>query len=385
MIHRRKILILTSKTGGGHVSLAEALCDRLQQDYSVSIEDLLPGFFPRHYRFVAQQARWLWSCEYHISDNPRIALLGHHAMIPLITPLLEPLLERLRPDLVLSVHPLLTHAVKHVLDRRAHHIPFVMLFSDPMRIHCAWLTEHTAASVFAPTYEVYTQALENGFAPSRLHFVGWPVRRQFASVSERPREQLIEELQRSQHWNLDPARLTIFASSGAEGAPDVEEAVQLVLAQSQEVQAILATGNNWALYHRCRGVKNLYAFPFTSEVVKYMAVAHIAMGRCSPNILFEALALGKPFIATSYMTGQEEGNARFIEQHALGWAAFEAVQLRQLLTALVSEFPSDRSLLNAMAAKAQAYQQMNAAANEFIVPCIRALLDSIHQPGEDVI
>jgi UDP-N-acetylglucosamine:LPS N-acetylglucosamine transferase len=105
MIHQRKILILTSKTGGGHVSLAEALRERLQQDYAIKIEDLLPGLFPRHYRFVAQNARWLWSLEYHLSDTPRIALLGHLMMIPLITPRFQPIMQRFQPDLVLSVHP----------------------------------------------------------------------------------------------------------------------------------------------------------------------------------------------------------------------------------------------------------------------------------------
>ncbi len=374
MIRQRKILILTSKTGGGHVSLAEALRDRLQQEYVIRIEDLLPGFIPRHYRFVAQKARWLWSLEFFMSDTPQIAFLGHLVMIPLISPRLKPILQRFQPDLVLSVHPLLSHAVKRVLDRRAPHVLFAMLFSDPMRVHCAWFTERTAAAVFVPTHEIYAQALAKGFDPSRLHFVGWPVRSQFTSVLELPREQLIEELNRSQHWDLDPSRLTIFASSGADGATRVEHAARLVLAISQDVQVILAAGTNWASYRRSQGVKNLYAFPFTSEVAKFMAVAHITMGRCSPKILFESLALGKPLIATSYMPGQEEDNLRFIEQYGLGWSALETMQLRTLVTALVTEFSSDRSMLNAMVAKVKAYQHMNAAANESIVPLIRALI-----------
>ncbi len=382
MIRQRKILILTSKTGGGHVSLAEALRDRLQQDYAISIEDFLPGLFPRHYRFVAQNARWLWSLEYHLSDTPRIALLGHLMMIPLITPRLQPIVQRFQPDLVLSVHPLLTYAVKRVVDRHAPHLPFVMLFCDPMRTHCTWFSERNAAATFAPTQEIAAQALAMGFDPSRLHVVGWPVRSQFTSVLEHPREQLIEELNRSQRWNLDPHRLTIFASSGADGTTPVEYAAHLVLSLSQQVQVIVAAGTNRALYRRCQGVKNLYAFPFTSEIAKFMAVAHITMGRCRPNILFESIALGKPLIATSYMPGQEEDNLRFIEQHGLGWSALETVQLHKLVTALLTEFPADRSMLNAMGAKVKAYQRLNAAANESLVPLIRALLDSTHQPGE---
>ncbi len=379
MSHQRKILILTSKPGGGHVSLAEALCDLLQQEYAIRIEDLLPRLFGQYYRLVAQELRWLWSLQFHMSDTPRIALLGHLMVLPLIAPRLKSIVDRFQPDLVLSVHPLLTHAVKHLLDRYAPRILFAMLFSDPMRVHCVWFTEHTAAAAFAPTHEIYAQALTMGFDPARLHLVGWPVRSQFASVLELPREQLIEELNRRQHWDLDPNRLTFFAAGGAEGAKSVEQATRLVLAVSQNVQVILAAGTNWALYRRCQGVKNLYVFPFTSEIAKFMAIAHITIGRCSPNVLFESLALGKPLIATSYVPGQEKDNLRFIERHGLGWLALETEQLRRLVTALVTEFPSDRTMLNTMQAKVKAFQRRNAAASESIVPLIRTLIDSAHR------
>jgi UDP-N-acetylglucosamine:LPS N-acetylglucosamine transferase len=376
MIQQRKMLILMSKTGGGHVSLAEALRDRLQSAYAIRIEDLLPGLISRSYRFIALKAPWLWSCAFHLSDTPRLALQGHLAVVPLIAPRLTSLLRQFQPDLVLSVHPLLTHAVTRVLERHAPHVPFAMFFCDPMSTHATWYTERSAAAVFAPTQEIYAQALARGFDPARLHYVGWPVRRQFTSVLALPRAQVIEELNHRQQWDLDPHRLTIFAASGAEGATHIECAARLVLAVSEDVQVIVAAGTNRALYRRCQGIKRLYAFPFTSEVAAFMAVAHVTMGRCSPNILFESLALGKPLIVTSYMPGQEEDNLRFIERHSLGWSALEEVQLRKLVATLVTEFPADRSMLNAMSAKVEVYQRMNDAVNESIVPFMRALIDA---------
>ena len=329
MVQPRKMLILTSKTGGGHVSLAEALRDRLQSDYTICREDLLPGFIPRSYEIMARRASWLWSFAFHLTDTPSMALLGHLTMIPLIAPRLTALLRQFQPDLVLSVHPLLTYAAKRVLDQHAPGVPFAMLFSDPIHVHCACFTELQAEAVFAPTQEIYAQALARGFDPARLLYVGWPVRRQFTSILALPREQVI-----------------------------------------------IAAGTNRALYRRCQGVKHLYAFPFTSEIAPFMAAAHVTMGRCSPNILFESLALGKPLIVTSYLPGQEENNMRFIERHGLGWSAIEECQLRKLVATLVTEFPTDRSMLNVMSTKVQRYQRMNAAANESIVPLIRALIDA---------
>ncbi len=44
MPNQPNILILTAQTGGGHISLAEALQDLLEEHYAVTIVDLLPAF-----------------------------------------------------------------------------------------------------------------------------------------------------------------------------------------------------------------------------------------------------------------------------------------------------------------------------------------------------
>lgn len=380
MDQQHKILILMSETGGGHVSLAEALRERLQSDYLIRIEDLLPRLLPHLYRSVTQKALWLWSSLYHVSDTPAVASFAHWGILPLVRPRLLPLLESFQPDLVLSVHPLLTHAIKRVLDRHTPRIPFAMLFCDPASTSATWYTERDAAANFVPTSEMYAQALAHGFDPARLHEVGWPVRRQFTALLDAPREQILANLNRDLQWNLDPARLTIFAASGAEGATHIEHAARLALDTSQDVQVILASGVNWPLYHRCQGIERLYAFPFTSQIAPFMAAAHLVMGRSSPNILFESLTLGKPFIATSYLPGQEEGNLRFIEQHGLGWVAHESARLRALIGDLASDFSSESSMFSTMRATVQAYQRRNSLADESLVPHIRALLDQAKQP-----
>lgn len=381
MSQQKHILILISATGGGHISLAEALSERLQAEYIIQIEDLLPEFIPDLYRSVTQKALWLWSSLYHGSDTPVLARLGHQGILPLISPRLLRLLASFQPDLVISIHPLLTHAVKQILNRHTPYIPFAMFFCDPMNTHTTWFTERGAAANFAPTQELEAQALSHDFDPARLHYVGWPVRLQFTSLLDAQREQVIADLNRRQQWNLDPERLTIFVTSGAEGATHIERAARLVLAQSEDTQVILASGVNWSLYHRCQGIERLYAFPFTSQIGPFMAAAHLTMGRCSPNILFESLTLGKPFIATSSLPGQEEGNLPFIQQHGLGWVALESTQLRTLIGDLASDFSSDHAMLNGMVASVQDYRRKNTLASESLVPHIRALLDHGSQPA----
>jgi UDP-N-acetylglucosamine:LPS N-acetylglucosamine transferase len=363
MIEPRNILLLTSRTGGGHISLSEALRDRLEQRYTLEIVDPQPRFFHLHYRLLSRYALWLWSAEFRLSDTPRQALLTHRLFTPLVAGELKRLIERLQPVLIIATYPFLTYEVIQVLKSINAHIPFVMLFADPNSIHASWLTERRAAAVLAPTRETYERALTVGFDPARLHMVGWPVRAQFArAAAKTERNEVLTGL------GLDPTRFTVFLQGGGEGAAQFGQTIERVLAIG--LQVILATGTNHSLLTHFRTVKNLVALPFTKEIAPFMAVADIIMGKAGPNMLFESVMLGKPFIVTAYIPGQEEANLEFIRRHQLGWIALEPDQQRRLLTRL----SNDDSELRAMAAMVDTYRQWNATANEMIIPLLEGLM-----------
>src|SRR5438874_2153550 len=93
-----KILVLCSKTGGGHVSLAEALRDQLAQDFTVEIADPQPRMIHWHYRLVSRHALWLWAAEFKGGDTPARSLMVHQASAALFAPNLARLLRRSLPD-----------------------------------------------------------------------------------------------------------------------------------------------------------------------------------------------------------------------------------------------------------------------------------------------
>src|SRR5258708_38710106 len=80
ILQTKNIVILTSKTGGGHLSLAEALRDLVMeqteqqatsaendtaaiQATGISLIDPQPGLFQLHYRLVTRHALRLWAAE----------------------------------------------------------------------------------------------------------------------------------------------------------------------------------------------------------------------------------------------------------------------------------------------------------------------------------
>lgn len=388
MLNQKNILILTSKTGGGHISLAEALRDLIEQELPaepgeneqnrtvtkapvITIADPQPDFLPLHYRLVSRHALRLWAAEFQFFDTPSRALLAHRAIARLVRRRLHSLLDTIQPDLILTTYPFLSYEVMRLLEQRSSNVPLVLLFSDAHTVHTAWLTERQATAVFAPTRETCEQALAAGFAPERLHIVGWPVRDQFFRASFSSREARREQLAR---LHLDPNRFTIFLQGGGEGTAHIHRALENILAGgclTNHIQVILATGTNAALRERYKTIPHLATLPYTKEIAPFMAAADLIMGKAGPNMLFEAVTLGKPFMATTYIPGQEQANLSFIQRHNLGWVALQAAEQVTLLTALTSAAPDQ---LGEKVSAINAYRQWNVEANRHIVPLIRSFI-----------
>jgi UDP-N-acetylglucosamine:LPS N-acetylglucosamine transferase len=386
MLQFQNILILTSKTGGGHVSIAESLRDLITAEAEtqigansadavhppapeITIIDPQPRFFHLHYRLVSRYALGLWAAEFQFFDTPGRAKLAHGVFTRLVRRQLHALLERVKPDLIVTTYPFLSYEVARVLEKYPRKVPLALFFSDANGVHAAWLTEKQAAANFAPTRETYEQALASGFAPARLHHVGWPVRAQFLRAFAARQELRAAQLA---HLNLESERFTVFLQGGGEGAAHVGRTIENLLGSSDfsnEIQIILATGTNRALQERYQHTPHLAVLPFTKAIAPVMAAADIIMGKAGPNMLFEAVTLGKPFIATAYIPGQEEANLAFIERHGLGKIAIQPEEQRALLNALLRQPARRQALIDSVEVQRQANNQ----AMQRIVPLLAAL------------
>lgn len=359
----KRVLIFVSGTGGGHISLAEALHDLLAQDYAVTILDPQPRIVHWHYRTVSRHALWLWEAEFKLSNGRRRARVAHAVSSLLLAERVAKALRQTDPHLVMSTYPFLTNEVTFAMRRWKLNRPLVMLFADPNGVHHSWLTEKRAAITFAPTRETYRQALAAGFDPARIHFTGWPVRGQFYHANRTARADTLSQI------GLAPDKFTLFMQGGGEGAANFGRSVEKLLAL-HELQIILATGTNESLLQQFKQRPNIHSLPFTKHIAPYMAAADVVMGKAGPNMIFETLTLGKPFIATAYIPGQEEVNLEFIERHGLGWVALDGRGQRDLIESLTLE----RDKLTEKLGSVQRYRQMNIEATRKIPGLIKSLL-----------
>lgn len=333
MQKKQKIIILTSRTGGGHISIANALKEQLEDLYDIIIFDPQPNIVRQHYKIISREAQWIWSAEYRSTNHPKRALLTHKIFARALYRKLSILFHTENPDLIISTHPLLTYEVKDVLKKMHVSIPFALIFTDPANIHWTWFSERNATATFAPTKETYLQAIGKNFDSQKLFYVGWPIRKQFKEILIKKSDHPIS----LQSLNLASNLFTIFFQGGGEGSSKFEDNLNLLLEANLPIQIILACGSNEKLYKKYANIPHLFPLSYTSTICQYMNLANVIMGKAGPNVLFESVTMLIPFIATTFLPAQEEANLNFINVHNLGWVALTLEEQIYLLKNLIHD------------------------------------------------
>jgi UDP-N-acetylglucosamine:LPS N-acetylglucosamine transferase len=352
-----KILIITSRTGGGHMNLAQSLKDMLGARFTIDIVDPFPGIVDQYYASLSRSFLKVWDLQYRYTDNRPASLWLHRGLTLLSQKRLSRLIEQTSPQLIISTHALLSYAVARANEQIGMHIPLVFQLTDLECVHTTWFSEKYADAYLAPTREIFAQALAQGIHSSRLHVTGRPVRRQFLQTySAASTAEVLADLQ------LAPNAFTVFLQGGAKGSAGIERTIHSIFASGSPdtpIQIILAAGNNSVIATRFSGIPGLRVLPFTETIAPYMAASDLIAGKAGASFLTEAIMLEKPSLITTYIPGQEGPNLRFLERYNLGWTCLEADRQQQLLTRIVR----DPAPLTEKVASVQSYKAWNISAN----------------------
>jgi len=357
-------LLLTTRTGGGHLNLAQSLEETLSTRYDVVIADPYPDALRDYYTMLSRHLLWAWDLQYKFTNNPAGSLLLHRVLTFAIKKRIVELIERVQPQVIVSTHALLSYEVRHACAAMHSNVPLVFQLTDLEEVHIAWFNDKHAAAYLAPSREICAQAAQHGIARHRLYTTGRPVRRQFLDVVPTMRDETLKML------GLDPALFTIFLQGGARGSAGIDQTVRSILAAEIPMQIIMAVGNNTALAKHFAGIARLAVLPFTPLIAPYMAASDLIAGKAGASFISEAFTLEKPFLVTNFIPGQELPSLRFLKRYDLGWVSLDAGDQKQLLTTLART----PSLMEEKIANVRAYKEWNLQANRVLLPLMEKLI-----------
>eukprot|EP00898_Chlorokybus_atmophyticus_P006630 jgi/Chlat1/6969/Chrsp52S09109 len=327
---KKKVMILMSDTGGGHRASAEALKMAFEQEFpdqfEVSVVDIwthhTPYPFnqlPKSYSFLVKHG-WLWKAAFYFSYPQTVHKPHFTAVSAFVAKMFFEAFQKYKPDIIVSVHPLMQHVPIRVMKRRGLYgrIPFATVVTDLTTVHPTWF--HTAVSVCCvPNEEVERRALNAGLKPHQIRLFGLPIRPVFAkptSDKETMRRQL----------GLQPNLPMVLLASGGEGIGPVEATAKALAEKLSEGSApigqlVVICGRNKQLAATLK--KHKWAIPvqvngFVNNMSEWMAAADCLVTKAGPGTIAEALIRGLPLILNDAIAGQEAGNIPYVENHGVG-------------------------------------------------------------------
>lgn len=369
---QRRVLFLIADTGAGHRSAANAILHAMQllaespelssprhpiiTDSGTTMRAGRPrenggwdalivdafmecGRFPLRngvflYGPAIKHSPRLYGRFFHLTNTAARYEAATRYMKPFLYQGLAHLLLDTRPDVIVSVHPLLNHITLQILRDLNIKMPFITVITDLVSIHCSWIAPGVTACA-VPTEAAYQLAITAGVPTKRVHLLGMPIDPKFAQPPAMGQPALREQL------GLDPARPTILLVGGGEGAIGLGEAVMAIGHSDLDARMIVVTGRNRQLRAQLELARAHFRVPaqvlgFVQNMPDLMHAADVIVTKAGPGTINEAMACGLPIILTGAIPGQEEGNIDFVLDNEIGVLARSPAlvvgALRELLT-----------------------------------------------------
>jgi 1,2-diacylglycerol 3-beta-galactosyltransferase len=217
---KKRILFLMSDTGGGHraaaLAIEEAIHHLYPETYQTYVEDIWKHHTPWPVNKIPNTYAWLTGPGlplWRLMWSGSVRWPAHRLVIPGISPVLERkmlrYLDALRPDVVVSVHPLMNHLGLKWLRKLQLDVPFVTVVTDMVTIHPLWICPKVTCCLVS-TDLAKKMALDFGMSPDKVEVVGQPVSLKFGVMSSD--KQTARRL-----LNLDLERRTVLVVGGGEG------------------------------------------------------------------------------------------------------------------------------------------------------------------------
>ena len=264
---------------------------------------------------------WLWRLSFR-SSEPKIL---HEAMFTGYTAIVgrrfAQAFQEYKPDLIVSVHPLMQHVPLKVLARMKEQpsflgskVPFATVVTDLTRCHRTWFHKQVDRC-FVATQLVAAQAMRCGLKAKQLSCHGLPIRPSFNNMP-RPKPEIRADL------GMDEHAKTVMLVGGGEGMGKLEEIAEaLENALSPEDQIVLICGKNAKLAQKLTAKKwktKVCVRGFVNNMSEYMSACDCIITKAGPGTIAEALICGLPIMLNGFIPCQEAGNVSYVLENGVG-------------------------------------------------------------------
>ena len=320
----KKILIFYASYGGGHLSAANSIkqyiddnfsdCETKLIDCMLYVNKPINRITTTAYKEMVKKFPWAWGEVYSHSQKGPIAHISSTANNLLAKKLLK-LLKEYNPDIVISTHPFGSQMVSYLKRKALIECSLSTIITD-FAPHEQWLVGKEQVDYFFVSHEKMREKIINSNIPENKVFsTGIPLSNKFLMH--------YNKVSVMKSFGLNPNKPVILFFGGGEFGLGREQTIKIFKSFIQHInnnQIVAIAGKNEKLkeafssiVHNSQVEDVVKVLPYTNQVPELMSISDLVVTKPGGLTTTESLVSGLPIIAINPIPGQEEENAKFLE------------------------------------------------------------------------
>ena len=344
----KKIMIFYGSYGGGHISAAKAVKEYIENNYKdielqmidciEYVNKTLNKVTTKAYSDMAKIAPKAWGYIYKKSES---GIVGKFSIDinKLMAIKLNKLLRNFKPDYVISTHPFSSFMCAYLKKKGKCDFKLSTIMTD-FAPHDQWLMYPAYVDLFFVAHEAMKSSLiSKGISEEKIYSCGIPLSDRF--LENHKKENILKD------FELQDNKKTILFFGGGKmgiGKARTIEVFKILASDFRNFQIIAISGKNKDMYDNFIQIvksnnreDSINVLDFTDKVPELMSISDVVITKPGGLTTTESLASNLPIIIINPIPGQEEENAKFLENNNVGIWIRKSDNIKEKLENILSD------------------------------------------------
>lgn len=325
----KNILILYGSYGGGHKSAANAIKQYIENHYReyqpeiVDCVEYVSKFINKvsvgAYNKMTKSAPWLWKKVYYNSNKGLLSKISNGTNHLMARKLLH-LIQEKDPSHIICTHMFASQMCGLLKRKEKINCDISTILTD-YEIHNQWLEENKYIKNYFVAHNEMKQAMiEQKIDENKIFSYGIPMSERFLESFDKDKIYSDFELEKNK-------KTILFFGGGAMGLgkENTCKILNILANKFDDVQIVAVSGKNEEMnkafneiVKKTNSENRIKVLEFTNKVPELMSISNVVITKPGGLTTTESLASGLPIIVINPLPGQEEANAKFIEDSNAG-------------------------------------------------------------------